>query len=101
MLRRSIYAKTRQQATQALRGALKARDDGAPLPMGRITLEEFLLAWFSGAAPSLRSTSVTRWRISEPKTHNSRRRVPLGPLGLAALRRHRLSQSAERLRAEA
>ena len=49
----------------------------------------------------VRGTLTPDGRISEPKTRTSRRRVPLGPLGLAALRRHRLSQSAERLRAEA
>jgi integrase len=242
IIRRSIYARTREEASKTLRQALKARDDGAPLPTGRATVAEYLREWFVGATPSLRATSVTRYRqciedhlipgvgrhrlidlrpahvqtfytreleagispatvrlihavlhraleqavrwnrvtrsvadlvdlprlprteagslgpgevrrvlvaleghrlealfvialtaglrrgellalrwqdveldagalhvrgtlapdggITEPKTRTSRRRVPLGPLGLAALRRHRLAQAAERLRAD-
>lgn len=38
--------------------------------------------------------------IRESKTRTSRRSVPAGPLGLAALRSHRVAQAAERLRAE-
>lgn len=62
ILRRSLYATTRGDAARLLRAALKARDDGAPLPSGRETVAAYLAEWFEGAQPSLRTTSVTRYR---------------------------------------
>ena len=37
--------------------------------------------------------------FAEPKTESSRRTIPLGASAIAALRRHRVVQTAERLRA--
>ena len=81
--RRSVYARTRDEAARKLRSALKARDDGAPQPMGRETVEGFLMRWMDGAASSLRPPSVRRYR-NVLDTHiipilGSRRLRDLGP----------------------
>ena len=60
--RRSVYGRTRDEIGRKLRVALKARDDGMPLPMTRETVGEFLARWIDGAAPSLRPPSVRRYR---------------------------------------
>lgn len=47
----------------------------------------------------MRGTLTPDGQVAAPKSRSSRRRVPLAALGRTALRRHRLAQMEERLRA--
>ena len=58
--RKSIYGKTRQGVALRLAAAIKARQDGLPLPSARETLRPFLEQWLTTVEPSLR-----------PKTHRT------------------------------
>jgi integrase len=58
--RRSIYARTREDASRELRRALTARDGGVPLPVGRETVGAFLAEWIE--SHGVRPTSMRRYR---------------------------------------
>jgi integrase len=90
--RRSVYGRTRDEVARKLRAALKARDDGAPQPVGRETVAAFLARWMQGATLSLRPPSVRRYR-SALDTHivpalGARRLRELGPQHVQAFYVH-------------
>lgn len=60
--RRTVYSRTRDEALAKLRTAIRAREEGRPTPTGADTVADFLLSWLEGAAPSLKPTSVRRYR---------------------------------------
>jgi integrase len=60
--RRTLYARTREQATAKLRAAIRAREEGLPAPTGVETVADFLLPWLDGAAPALKPLTVRRYR---------------------------------------
>jgi len=76
--RKHFFGKTRQEVATKLNAALKARQDGLPIPGERQTLEEFLKAWLEGIRLSVRTTTWERYE-SLVKLHVSPRigRIPL------------------------
>jgi integrase len=61
-LRRSVYARSCDEAGRKLRAALKARDDGLPPIAGRETVSGYLLDWLAGSKSNLRPQT---WRAYE------------------------------------
>lgn len=59
--RKSFYGKTRQIVARELATALKARQDGLPLPAERQTLGQFLTGWLESVRPSLRPRTYVRY----------------------------------------
>lgn len=59
--RKVIYGKTRADVARKLNAAIKARDDGLPLPGDRETVESFLGQWLVSVKPSLRPRTWTRY----------------------------------------
>lgn len=59
--RKHIYGKTRQDVARRLATAIKARQDGLPLPSDRDTVESFLGQWLKSVRPSLRPRTWTRY----------------------------------------
>ena len=51
---RASTGKTRQEVAKKLAAALKARQDGLPLPAERQTVGRFLVGWLEAVRPSLR-----------------------------------------------
>src|SRR5262249_16159886 len=60
--RRSIMAKTRQEAATRLRKALSARDPGAVPVSAKETVGNFLEAWLKGAESGLRPRTFASYR---------------------------------------
>lgn len=58
--RRSFYGKTRAEVGQKLILALKAQQDGMPIPGDRLTVGHYLQQWLESARPSLRPRTWTR-----------------------------------------
>ena len=58
--RKSFYGPTREAVARKLTAALKARQDGLPLPAERQTVDQFLAGWLESVKPSLR-----------PRTHRT------------------------------
>ena len=59
--RKNIYGKTRQAVASKLAAAIKARQDGLPLPGDRETVGSFLGGWLENVQPSLRPRTWTRY----------------------------------------
>jgi integrase len=60
--RRSLYGKTKAEASRKLREALRNRGQGVPTPRGSATVGDFLAAWLDGVEPSLKLQSRRRYR---------------------------------------
>ena len=86
--RKAIYGKTRQDVARKLATALKAKQDGLPLPGDRETCESFLGQWLESVRPSLRPRTWTRYE-SLIRIHAlpSIGRVPLAKLAPAHLQK--------------
>jgi integrase len=76
--RKDIYARTRAEVARKLTAALKAKQDGLPIPSDRMTVRGFLNLWLKGVATSVRPRTATRYeevlRLHIPETLG---RVPL------------------------
>lgn len=59
--RRYIYGKTRQEVARKLTAALRAVQDGLPLPPERLTVARFLQDWLESARPALRPRTWERY----------------------------------------
>lgn len=59
--RKSFYGQTRQEVAKKLAAALKARQDGLPLPAERQTVGQFLVDWLKSAKQSLRPLTHKRY----------------------------------------
>ena len=59
--RKSFYGKTRREVATKLAAALKARQDGLPIPSERHTVERFLRQWLEGKTSSVRPTTWARY----------------------------------------
>lgn len=59
--RKSFYGRTRQEVARKLAAALKARQDGLPLPAERQTVAQFLSDWLESVRPSLRPRTHLRY----------------------------------------
>lgn len=79
--RRSFYGQTRQGAMQKLRKALRAREDGLPLPSERLTVEAYFQDWLETLKPRVKPASWERYELDV-----RRRVIPhLGKMKLANL----------------
>ncbi|MBV9100379.1 MAG: site-specific integrase, partial [Candidatus Dormibacteraeota bacterium] len=58
-VRRSVYADTRDEAARLLRAAIKAQEEGLPIPDGRQTVGAYLTDWLNGSKSNLRPQT---WR---------------------------------------
>ncbi len=61
LVRRSLYAKTKEEAGRKLREELRKADVGMPSPHGPLTVGAFLTQWLEDVTPSIRPTSVRRY----------------------------------------
>ena len=59
--RKSFYGKRREDVARKLAVALKARQDGLPLPAERQTVAQFLSDWLESVRPSLRPRTHLRY----------------------------------------
>ena len=60
--RKFLYAKTRQEAVRRLNAAIKARDEGMPVAVGRLTVAAFLVdQWLPVARHELRPSTFRRY----------------------------------------
>ncbi len=59
VVRRSVYANTRDDAARLLRAAIKAEEEGLPVPDGRQTVATYLAEWLHGSKSNLRPQT---WR---------------------------------------
>ena len=59
--RKSFYGTTRQTVAQKMNAALKARQDGLPLPSERQTVATYLREWLEAVRPSLRPEAYRRY----------------------------------------
>ena len=55
LLRRSVYAETRDEAARQLRAVIKAHEDGLPIPDGRQTVAAYLVEWLAGSKSTIRA----------------------------------------------
>jgi integrase len=86
--RKHFYGKTRQEVAQKLTAALKAKQDGLPLPSERQTVRTFLAHWLETVRPSLRPSTWTRYALDvNSKAIPNLGTLPLGKLGAAHLQR--------------
>lgn len=60
--RKFFYGRTRQEVAKKLTAALKARDDGLPIPSVVQTIEQYLSAWLKVIEPRLRPRSYIRYQ---------------------------------------
>lgn len=78
--RKSYYGATRQEVAQKMNAALKARQDGLPLPAEQQTVREYLEYWVETIKPSVRPRTYEAYDL------NVRRVVPIiGKIRLARL----------------
>ena len=86
--RRTLYGRTRHAVARKLTDALKARQDGLPLPREREVVGPFLCQWLESVKPSLRPRTWARYE-SLIRIHALPEigRLPLGKLGPAHLQR--------------
>ena len=93
--RRSLYAKTKAEASRKLREALRNRDQGVATPRGSTTVGEFLATWLGGVEPSLKLQSRRRYRQVVTDylipTLGHRKLVDLSPEDLQAFYADRLA----------
>lgn len=59
--RKSFYGTRREDVARKLAAALKARQDGLPVPGDRLTVERFLIEWLESVRPSLRPRTHMRY----------------------------------------
>jgi integrase len=59
--RRTIYGRTRAEVAQALTAALRARDQGLPLPTGGLTLAAYLKRWLEHVQASVRPRTFEKF----------------------------------------
>lgn len=59
--RKHFLGRTREEVARKLAVALKARQDGLPLPNGRQTVAQFLSSWLGCVRPSLRPRTWLRY----------------------------------------
>ena len=60
--RKTLYAKTRQEAARQLAEALRDRDKGLPIIEERQTFEQYLTRWFEIIQPTIGPTSFKKYR---------------------------------------
>jgi integrase len=60
--RKSLYAKTRQEAARKLAEAIRDRDKGLPVVTDRQTVEQYFLSWLSVMRAKIRRST---WRKYE------------------------------------
>lgn len=59
--RRTLYGRTKAEVAKALRDALTTRDQGLPLPAGRLTVEGYLNRWLEHTKPSIRPRTYEKF----------------------------------------
>ncbi len=59
--RKSFYAKTRQEVSRLLAGALRDRDAGLPIVGEKQTVEQYLTQWLNDIKPTIRLRSWIRY----------------------------------------
>jgi integrase len=59
--RRSLFARTEDEAVSRLKAAHRAIDDGSGLADGRVTVEGYFTDWLTGVRPTLRRTTAKRY----------------------------------------
>ena len=59
--RKSFYGKTRQVVAHKLAAAIKARQDGLPLPGERQTVAQYLTSWVEGTRSTVRPRTFSRY----------------------------------------
>lgn len=59
--RKSLYGKTRREVAQKLNAAIRAKQEGLPLPSERQTVEQYLKQWLESVKPSLRPSTHLRY----------------------------------------
>jgi integrase len=60
--RKTLYAKTRQEAARRLAEAIRDRDKGLPIVEERQTIEQYLTRWFETIQPTIGPTSFKKYR---------------------------------------
>jgi integrase len=60
--RKFFYGRTRDAVHRKLTSAVKARQDGLPLPTGRETLRTYISIWLAGTEGSVRSSTLEKYR---------------------------------------
>jgi integrase len=61
--RRWVRAKTRAEVARALNTALKARQDGLPMPGSQQTFAAFVEKWLAATAPTVRAKTATGYAV--------------------------------------
>jgi hypothetical protein len=61
-VRKTFYAKTRQEAARRLAAAIRDRDTGVPIVGERQTVEQYFSTWLSDIRPTIRPRSWVRTR---------------------------------------
>ena len=59
--RKSFYGRRREDVAKQLASALKAKQDGLPLPADRLTVARFLADWLDSVRPTLRPSTHMRY----------------------------------------